>query len=138
MTDDWDSIVDLERQEYDRGYSSGFHDSIKLTNDSSGYPQGLLKGYAIGFEAGFIEAAANSILQDTSLQGDVALTERGKKKVEEVRKKASLLSNANDTETDYDDEVQSLRSKYRQLGNTYGPCPPKLKGDGQTSKSHDW
>lgn len=137
----WEAVVDLERQEYDRGYAAGYQDSITSTEDASGYSQGLLKGYAVGFEAGFIVAAASTLLDQPATGRETALTERGKRIAEETKSRGLKLPNYNDGETDFDEEIQFLRSKYKQLGSTYGPCPPKPSGSDQKPSapaSHEW
>lgn len=140
MTDNWDSVVNLERQEYDRGYLNGFEDAMHMSEDSSGYSNGFLKGYAIGFEAGFFEASAAAILENRKIGSTESIfTERGKRKLEGLKGKASQLPNLNDENVNFDDEIQALRSQYKQLGSSFGLCPPKLEA-AKTSipVSHEW
>lgn len=87
---------------------------------------GLMKGFTIGFEAGFVEAAVVYLKEAALKSENQILTGHIVKKHEELLKRTRDLPNTNMPSTDFEAEVKSIRTLYKLCGSTLGPCPPNI------------
>lgn len=137
-----DDVVDLEGQEFAKGYDRGRVDGRQTCRlRGEGARQGFLKGFAIGFEAGFLAAAGSYAVEDGrtfDAASGSGSADRLRRKAEELREKASAIPDHNTPEIDFDAEIQASRLLYKQMGAIFGPCPPSLTAQSQPVPSHEW
>lgn len=116
--DNWDNVVNYEANEFNLGVQEGIVDGKESGFRLDGHNAGFIKGYTYGIELGFYEAAVNHYLNTASPLN--ASTDRIDKRAQQLLQKLSNIKSVNDSEIDYDSEIQSIRSLYKSLNLSIG------------------
>ncbi len=168
--DCWDSLVKVEEDSYREGYEEGRAAAQTSGIREDGQRGGFLKGLAYGLELGFVEQyATQASLQLVNTENYILTTpiddadhippsppdnssprppslrstnqHRNEKRIKEMLEAISKIPSTNNTEIDFDKEVQHIRSLYRQAGTPLGPFPPNLTHSNEIKKvvvTHEW
>jgi hypothetical protein len=138
--DDWDKIVLLEKHSYNKGIKIANKEVLVSENAQivreEGYKAGFFKGCVIGFELGFYSI----VTANTESLYPAVVPSRPKSLLLELRQRVEAFPRNNQTEIDFDSEVQSLRSLYKGSGSRLGKFPPSSSDNSRTQEQgfSDW
>ncbi len=115
--DPFDMVANMEGNLYERAFHEGVVEAQQGDVREQGRTAGRLKGYAIGIELGFMQAAT----QATEPSNDASLSKRVAKRRSELLGTASAIPNVNSNEIDYEEAIRNLRALYKQCDVPAGP-----------------
>jgi hypothetical protein len=138
--DEWDEVVMLEHRAHALGHRHALSEDRDLAVLSEAreeaFRAGFLRGCAIGFELGFY-SVATATAKDHQDEKFRITASRPKKLQLELHDRVSSFPRHNDSETDFDNEIQSLRSLYRGAGSKLGKFPPTKESPEENQRT-DW
>lgn len=136
--DDWDNVINLEANSYQQGFQEGITAAARSGQYEEGKRGGILKGFAIGFEAAFFSVAAELHLKrKEGEEGSSGNREKMILILQELQSNATSVPSKNDPDFDFDEKVQTMRGLYKKAGNSLGKFPPENKVT-STPSSQDW
>jgi len=115
----WDSVVRLEEEAFACGRSDAERDAREEgSSRRAGQQAGFLRGYALGLEIGFIEAAMTQ-----GADGELPAS-RHSKRVASLLKLTKELPMENVATVDFDATLREMRALYKLCGSPAGPFRP--------------
>ena len=145
--DPWDEVLDVEAKFYSEGFQEGQKAAVEEGIIEHGRRAGFMKGYAIGLEVGFMESTIERLLDQQSntdsgenVSSTSAATintgtgQRTQKRRVEVVTRCKNLPCTNAKDVDFVQEVQQLRTLFKQCGSTVGDFLPKK----EQSETQQW
>jgi hypothetical protein len=136
--DDWDSVINLEANSYQQGLQDGISVAAGSGQYEEGNRAGMLKGFAIGFEAGFFQTAAELHLKrKEGEEGSSTNREKMILTLQELQSHAAAVPMNNDPDFDFDEKLLAMRGLYKKAGNSLGKFPPENKVTSAPS-TQDW
>ena len=127
--DPWDLVVFVEEAAHTRGRTEAEREcredgSARREGEQAGY----LRGFALGLEIGFMEAAMAK--QDAEAPVGDGSVSRQAKRVSALRKLAQDIPAENDANVDFDSKLRELRALYKLCGSPVGPFRPAAADEG--------
>jgi hypothetical protein len=133
---DFDAVVDFEMTEYEKGEREGIIDGLASGFEKDGLKAGFLKGFEFGMELGFYEKSL--LFTINSLNRNDSKYENKLEKLTSLLSIIQNMNNFNNSEIDYGEIIQSIRTKY-QSSPSHSVVGPLLNSKlHQDHQSEDW
>ena len=127
--DPWDALLDVEADYYNVGYREGQEAAVEAGFDEHGQRAGFMKGYVVGMEIGFMEGVTSVLVESEHNMNSsfVAPLARTSKRRAEVLERLHTLPTFNDPSVDFPNEINQIRSMFKQCGSSLEFLPKELK-----------
>ena len=141
VEDPWDSVLDIEAQHYQAGFKDGQISAVEDGVINHGRRAGFMKGYAIGLEVGFMESSVKHLItsQEQALQNHDAASINGTgrltKRRTELLERCEQLPMSNVNTFDFPNEVNQIRTIYKQCGSHLDFLPKNVK---EANPTQEW